>query len=376
MACLQVCPMSCIHIEKDSAGNIYPKINPDQCISCGKCRRSCPALNPPPLHSSVKAYAVWSLDDQDRKSSTSGAAASVFYQEALSQGAWICGVKYEKDFHVNHILTNDPGDIAHFKQSKYVFSETNHIYQSIQEKLMDGEKVLFISLPCKVAGLLQFLGKSYDNLLTVDIVCHGTPSYDRLFQHIETVAHGEQIQKLRFRNENEFAFELTNQSQTVYRKMGRQDPYLAAFLEGLGYRPSCYQCAYARQKRLADLTICDFWGLGQEIPFEHPYTGAISAVLINSDSGQRFFEQCKTHLFWEERQVQEVLKGNAQLNHPTPIHAKSKQFEQVYFESGLEQAVQICLKEEISADRKQLRQRELRKKLRKTAGVFLKRYRG
>lgn len=376
MACAQACPVHCIKTTTDKQGNIYPEINHSTCISCGRCQHSCPELNALPAVPPQKAYAVWSLDTADRKSSASGGAASVFYQKALSMGYWICGAEYTEQFHVVHTVTRDAQKITRYKQSKYVFSETDPSYSEIQQLLNNGEKVLFISLPCKVAGLLRFLGKPFENLITVDIVCHGTPSQDRLYRHILEVSHGKQTDQLKFRQDNEFCFDLQYGSQTIYHKIGRQDNYLAAFLSGLGYRDSCYQCSYAKAERIADLTICDFWGLGQEIPFDHPYTGSISAVLINSEAGQRFFESCKNRFFYEERPVQEAIKGNAQLNHPTPSHPKRVQFEKECELHGFEPAVQTCLNEEITAHKKELSRQQLRQTLRKTAGIFIKRYRG
>lgn len=376
MACAQVCPVQCITTTKDKQGNIFPQINHKLCISCGRCQCSCPTLTLLPGVVPKAAYAVWSLDDADRRSSASGGAASVFYQTALAMGYWICGTEYTDKFHVVHTVTRDPQKIARYKQSKYVFSETDGSYPEIQALLNQGEKVLFISLPCKVAGLLRFLGKPYDNLITVDIVCHGTPSHDRLYQHILDVLKGRHADRLKFRQDNTFCFDLQCNTKSVYHKIGQQDTYLAAFLAGLDYRDSCYQCTYARQERIADLTICDFWGLGQEIPFDHPYTGSISAVLINSDAGRCFFTSSQDLLFWEERPVWEALKGNAQLNYPTHLHPKREQFDAECELHGFEQAVRTCLHEEIAAHKKELSRQQLRQALRKTAGMFIKRYRG
>lgn len=376
MACVQACPFQCIKIRKDTQGNIFPEIKQDACISCGRCQRSCPVLVPISSNYPQNAYAVWSLDDTDRKTSASGGAASVFYQTALSMGYWICGTEYIQDFHVVHTVTRDPQQITRYKQSKYVFSETGDSYGQILKLLTQGEKVLFVSLPCKVAGLLRFLGKPFSNLITVDIVCHGTPSYERLHQHILEISAGKQTDQLKFRQDNEFCFDLKHGKQSVYHKTGRQDAYLAAFLSGLDYRDSCYQCSYAKPERISDLTICDFWGLGQEIPFDHPYTGSVSAVLINSEAGRKFFTSSQSRLFWEKRPVQEALKGNAQLNYPTSSHPKREQFEKECELHGFEQAVRICLREEIAADKKQLLRQQFRKGLRKAAGIFIKRYRG
>lgn len=378
MACLQVCPVKCISVREDDIGDLYPYIDRDICVECGSCMKVCPEISinrKDCFKKSDQVYAVWSLNTNNRSASASGGAAAEFYESALNQGYWICGVKYEEQYHVRHSLTKDPKEISAFRQSKYVYSEIEDIYGQIKELLRKKEKVLFISLPCKVAGLYSFLGdKLTGNLLTVDIVCHGTPPYAQLKEHIKKVAILNS-EKLIFRKENEFLFEVTDNNKIVYSKIGRQDNYLAAFLDGLNYRPSCYNCSYARPERISDITIGDFWGLGSETPWNHPYTGSISAVLINTEKGRKFWDECRERFFSEERSVEEAVKGNAQLNHPTPAHPKRAEFEALYKQKGFEEAVQICLKDEIKQDRKKQEKIEFRRNLRKIAGIVIPRYR-
>lgn len=378
MACLQTCPVKCISAREDNIGDLYPYIDRDTCIECGSCAKVCPEISTnrkSSLKKADRAYAVWSLNTNSRSASASGGAASEFYESALNQEYWICGVKYEEQYHVRHSLTKDQKDISAYRQSKYVYSETVDIYRKIKELLQKDEKVLFISLPCKVAGLYSFLGdRLAENLLTVDIVCHGTPPYAQLKEHIKKVA-SLNAEKLIFRKENEFLFEITDNNKIVYSEIGRQDNYLAAFLEGLNYRPSCYNCSYARPERISDITIGDFWGLGTEIPWNHPYTGSISAVLINTEKGRKFWDECSDRLFSEERSVEEAVKGNAQLNHPTPAHPKRAEFEALYKQKGFDEAVQICLKDEIKQDRKKQDKVQFRRELRKIAGIVIPRYR-
>lgn len=377
MACKTICPKSCINIEKDNLGHCYPVIDKGRCIICGKCQRSCPELNANEFHSSRAAYAAWSLDLESRKSSTSGGVAATFYEEALKDGFLICGVKYTDDLHVIHMISNEKESIASFKQSKYVYSESVDVYKEIQQELEQGNKVLFISLPCKVAGLTKYLGKKYKNLITVDIVCHGTPSYSNLRDHIQYIDKNKKASSLRFREDNECMFVLQDSNgNSIYKKVGRTDSYLAAFLEGINYRESCYNCSYARPERISDITICDFWGLGTEIPFDHPYSGAISAILINTDSGEEFFYKCKKALFTEERPVKEAIRGNAQLNAPSVMHSKRAEFEKLYKSVGFEQAVNQCLSVEMQTEVRKIRKRQIRVFIRKVAGIFIKRYRG
>lgn len=376
MACVSACPRQCIDIVKGKLGHLYPKIIGEQCIECGKCRRICPEIVPLTFHSVSKSYAAWSLDRENHKSSASGGAAAEFYYQALHDDFWICGVEYRENFHVVHTLTDSMETVSRFKQSKYVYSEMGTVYVEIEKLLKRNKKVLFISLPCKVAGLLGFLGKHYCNLLTVDIVCHGTPSHENLRNHIFNMDKEKKASKLKFRIENEFLFDLSDAAGTdIYRRIGREDTYLAAFLEGLNYRDSCYYCSYAKPERVSDITICDFWGLGLELPFDHPYMGAVSAVLVNTEYGRSFVEKCKRRLFMEERPVWEAVKGNAQLKAPTEIHPKRKAFESLYKTHGFEVAVKRCLNEEITKESRRLLKRRLRRMVRGVVGIFIKKYR-
>lgn len=375
-ACRAVCPAGCIQVEEDELGNPYPEIDPVSCRECGLCGRVCPEQCGMEFREIQQAYAVWSLDAAGRKRSASGGAAAEFYAEAIDQGWLICGVAYQDEFRAVHILSNEKKDIEAFRQSKYVYSEMTDIYEGIRIALKEQKKVLFISLPCKVAGLKSWLRGNEENLLTVDIICHGTPSCHLLQEHIRNMADISGGCELGFREENEFRFWLRNhEGEKLYCRTGRTDTYLAAFLEGLDYRASCYQCKYARPERIADLTIGDFWGLGSVVPFDHPYTGSVSAVMINSEKGRVFFEQCKDRLFAEERPVEEAVRGNAQLNSPTPEHRARKEFEEVYGTAGFEQAVKACLADEIRQERKTLAKRRIRAGLRTAAGVFIRKYR-
>ena len=376
MACVQVCPSHAIVINYDELGNAYPRISEDKCIHCGSCRRHCPEQLALADAMPQVAYACWSLDTDNRKTSASGGAAAEFYAASLEDGYWICGAEYTSNGSVVHTLSRDFGSIRRYKQSKYVFSDTADVYTKIKGLLDQGSKVLMISLPCKIAGLLALLGKTYENLLTVDIVCHGTPPAKMLQDHILKVAGVGDDFTIHFREDNLFLLSVESQGKTLYQKIGKEDEYLAAFLSGLNYRDSCYQCKYAKPERISDITICDFWGLGAEIPFEHPYTGSISAVLLNTQNGADFFEQCRSRLFAEERPVSEAIKGNAQLNSPTPMHPARDAFVDGCVARGFNPTVSELLKDEITTARRDNRRSACRKALRKFAGIFIKRYRG
>ena len=323
-ACVQVCPRHCISYKND-----VMVLSPSECIDCDLCASVCPVVNYDTFNFRYPqtAYAAWSLDPSDRSSSTSGGVASVLYQQALQMGWYITGAIYNSDHEAELCVTDQPDMIAQFKQSKYVYSFSRDCYRKIKDLLQHNHPVLFIGLPCQVAGLLKYVGEKHSLLTTVDIICHGTPGQNVLRNYIRARDPACRASQLTFRSDNEFCFLLRdNKNRKIYRKYGKTDEYLAAFLTGLDYQEQCYSCRYARPERISDLTIGDFWGLGAKTPFHHPYTGAVSLVLVNSIEGAKLLAQCKEKLFLEQREVQEGISGNAQLQYPTPIPVQREKF--------------------------------------------------
>lgn len=60
--------------------------------------------------------------------------------------------------------------------SKYLQARVGNTYKQVKDDLLAGKLVLFSGTGCQVNGLKSFLGKDYDNLLCVDVICHGAPS--------------------------------------------------------------------------------------------------------------------------------------------------------------------------------------------------------
>lgn len=60
-------------------------------------------------------HAVWSLNTNSRSASASGGVASEFYEFALNQEYWICGARYEEQYHVRHSLTKLQKEISAYR---------------------------------------------------------------------------------------------------------------------------------------------------------------------------------------------------------------------------------------------------------------------
>lgn len=373
-ACINVCTKKCISYAVDENGFSYPQIDDNECINCGACRKVCHVLNDVEKKYPLKAYATWSSDPEDRKSSTSGGAASVFYNTILQDNGMCFGATFDNNLSVV-IKGYSDSKVSEFKNSKYVHSEMGGNYRIIKDKLIQGHKVIFIGLPCQVAAIKTFLEKDYDNLILVDIICHGTPPDKHLKEHILSIEKNKKSKTsfIKFREDNSFYFCSYSDNSCFYRKHKELDTYLLSFFDALNYYESCYNCKYACNNRVSDITIGDFWGLGLEVPFDHPYSGAISLVLINTLKGENFFKITKDKLFWEERPVKEALKGNDQLNRPSKINKNRNLFIELYKEKGFDVASHTIYKDHIDKYKKILRKQEAKNTVKKVAKKLLRR---
>lgn len=366
-ACVNACPKNAIKYIKDEYGYEYPQIDRNLCVNCGLCVKSCHILNNVERNIPQKAYAVWSDDPVDRATSTSGGAASVFYHKVIENNGICYGATYDENLKVV-IKGYSDSRVTEFKNSKYVHSDMSDTYVKIKRNLIEGKLVIFIGLPCQVAALRTYLKTEYRNLILVDIVCHGTPPQDYLTSHIGTLEqkYKKKADIVKFRNDNEYYFTLLRKGEkkpfvSVHKDI---DTYLLSFFESLTYYESCYNCKYACNQRVADITIGDFWGLGLEVPFDHPYTGSISLVLVNNYKGLEFFEGVKDKIFCEERPVSEAIKGNAQLNTPSKRNRHRDDFLKLVKNNSFDSSVKSIYSEHIKKHKPIVMKNHIKRKIR------------
>lgn len=343
-ACSNICPTNCIEFSANEDGHIVPKIDSSRCIECGLCQKTCPANQSPTLNRPQNAFAAWSLDEDDRSTSTSGGAASVFSTEVINLGGVVYGATQVNNGNLKHERINDIGDLCKIKGSKYVQSHIENSYKRVKEDLLDNITVLFIGTPCQIAGLKSFLGKDYYNLITVDIICHGVPAQKMLQDHLFDKIGHLNFDSISFRDKDGYHIKILKKENILYEESLYRDYYYMGFMKSLFYRESCYSCIYACQNRISDITIGDFWGLGKEKPFLHPMEGGISLILPITDKGKAFLESCKSNLFLEEREITEAVNGNSQLMSPSKKHKNLDKFKKMYKKYGFEIAAIKCLK--------------------------------
>ena len=296
-ACYSLCPKKAIKMVSNTEGFLFPQINNDLCIECGLCEKICPVLNPITKENELTAaYAIINNDEEIRLQSSSGGVFSVIAQDVIKQNGIVFGAKFDNDFNVVHGFTDSIEGLSDFRGSKYVQSAIGDSYKSCKNFLDEGRQVLFSGTPCQIAGLQSFLGKNYDNLLLVDIICHGVPSPLLWTEYKKTLEKkfASRIVKTAFRRKDygwkQYSLAVTFGNASEYCNTLRQDSYLKLFLKDVCLRESCYNCKYKTEKRIADITIADFWGVQNEYPELDDDKGT-SFVITHSDKGKFSIEK-------------------------------------------------------------------------------------
>lgn len=368
-ACKSICPKKAISVTEDRLGKTIPKIDAEICIDCGLCSKICPVNKKPDFHKIQKCFAAYTKNDKDREECASGGIASTFARKIFEQGGLIAGSVFEGGIPKQKLLS-ESDDWEKIKGSKYVQSFTDTSYHDTKQALENGKKVLYTGTPCQIDGLYGFLRKDYENLITVDLICHGTPPVKYLNEYCESVCKGQKYTDVTFRGKDDYYFVVKNNNETLYRKKSGLDPYYTAFYDGMIARDNCFSCPYAQPDRVSDITIGDFWGINWST-LKIPRPQKISVILANTQKGLEFIDSLKDTLYIEERDIKEAIDGNAQLRRPSVLHPERSVFTEKYPQIGFVKAVNTsAIRNKIK--REQIHQTILYRGLRKCKRILKK----
>ena len=337
MACYNICPKNCITMEYNKYGELQPKIDESKCIHCNLCRKVCPNNSPINKNTPVTAFATWSKDENDRKTSTSGAVASILYKEAIDNGYIVFGTSFDENLILKHSYTDNKEEALKYKGSKYCQSDIGKNYENVGRFLKEDKKIIFIGTPCQIQGLNKYLEvKNIDkeNLITVDLVCHGVPSQQYLTNYINYLEkkYKRKATNVSFRDSENYVLKLFNENELICSITKDRDLYATAFLLAMLQRESCLDCKYATSNRVSDITIGDFWGIQNDdkINDEEKHKG-ISLVLVNTQKGNDFFNKCTSNnVFYEEKKLEEAINGSVHLRRPSKRNEFRKKFRKQY----------------------------------------------
>lgn len=334
-ACAAQCPRSCITMTEGDDGIILPLLDTNTCIECHSCEKVCPVLNVPERHEPQQAYAAWSNDAEERRTSASGGVAIEIYKYAISKGWKVVGASQNEDFSVTHKVVSTIEELPPLKNSKYVFSDAYDAFDKIKSLLKEGERIVFIGLPCQVAALRNLFHDD-EKLLLIEVVCHGTTPLSYLRQHIHylELREGHIAKRMSFRDPNTDTYTYTF---TLYDEKGEPfyaqqikdgDTYQIGYHKAINYRENCYHCPFARTKRVSDICLSDYKGLGK---YSHTsYSNKkVSCILVYSNKGQQIIDILirNKQIHADEKPIQEPIEGDRQLREPS-----SKRYERLVFE--------------------------------------------
>lgn len=273
-ACASLCPHDAIRMVADEEGFLYPQINENQCSDCGLCERVCPAQKPAAYHPQQvrRGFLIQHSNSSILFDSTSGGFFTPIAEWTFQQGGAVCAATFDHQFHVIHAFAEAGTDLHPFRGSKYVQSDLGNCFVRIREMLNAGRLVTFVGTTCQVYGLKAFLGKEYDQLYTVDLVCHGVASpklWDAYLQYQQKKYHS-QITDVRFRSKlygyqsSRMKIDFANGRTSAQDAMA--DLMLRSFYSDIASRPSCYSCPFRVLERCSDFSIYDAYKAHQLLP--------------------------------------------------------------------------------------------------------------
>lgn len=316
--CLNICPIGAINFENDIYGFEYPVINKEKCIDCGLCSKKCPSINPPLNNNKVIACGVaYALDEETRRQGSSGGIFGLFAKEIIKQGGVVFGAAFDENLKLITTSAQTNGELRPLYKSKYLLCDTNSSFEEIKKILESGHIVLYTSSPCQIAALKLYLKKNYENLLTIEFICHGVGS-QTLFDN--SIAYYENKKKIKIKK-FEFRYKKRTTSRCFYieyEKNGKIKekaeyyfffPYYYGYYKNYVERENCRQCIYASKNRVADMTIGDF----HEITKHHPEINrekGCSMLLVNTEKGYEWLNKVKSQMFFQSLDKEILYKNN------------------------------------------------------------------
>lgn len=293
-ACVQKCPKQCILMHEDEKGFLYPQVDLNKCIDCHLCEKICPSLNQEEPSEPFACYAAKNTDEDIRKQSSSGGIFTAIAEKIIAEDGVVFGASFDDNWQVVHSYVKFKDDLELFRGSKYVQSKIGEAYVEAEVFLNEGYKVLFSGTPCQIAGLKHFLRKEYDNLLTIEVVCHGAPSpmvWREYLGSLKLKNIGSILHKDKSTGWREYSFTIKDvKGKIIFTERASDNKYLMAFRRNLTLRPSCFLCPAKAGKSRADITLADYWGIERLFPQMDDNKGT-SFICVNTNKGRTLIDQ-------------------------------------------------------------------------------------
>ena len=346
--CSVVCPVACISMEEDQSGFIHPVIDNNRCTHCSACAKKCIALVGKKSSAyPVKSYSCWNVDEAVRGQSSSGGIFTAIAETAIEKGGVVFGAEYTAPLTVEHCSADSVDALDGFRGSKYQPSHAWKAYVEVKTLLKKGKHVLFSGTPCQIAAIQNLTGNP-DNLVCIDIACHGVPSLKILREKCASL--GGDVAWIDFRNKRTGWKDYTcvfhaNNGQEIAHEIASESDFMRGYIANYYIRESCENCTFATMPRSGDISLADCWikvhdGTDKE-------DKGITAVLINSEKGEKLFNSARQKMTLEAISLHHLLKGTPTLTHGSTPSDRRSLFWHDYMQYGYEKTMKKYFATEI-----------------------------
>ena len=329
-ACASTCPVDCIRMVEDKEGFLQPKVDGKKCIGCHRCEKTCPILNKEPIKKGqTKAFAAINKDEAVRMRSSSGGVFHALAKWVVEQGGVVFGARFDEHWEVMHDYAETLEGVEAFMGSKYIQSRIGNTYKQAKTFLEDGRWVLFSGTPCQLGGLRAYLGKEYDRLVQVDLICHGVPSPKVWRSYLKENLKRGVVKTVSFRDkENGWKDSqnvLISATANTIRERQMDNLFFRGFIRNVYLRRSCYSCQFRSCHRNSDLTIADYWGVQDLCPEMFDDKGT-SLVFSHTRLGNEMIQQKGSGVVYMEQALDDAVRYNPSMESDVPKDNRRRWF--------------------------------------------------
>ena len=200
----------------------------------------------------------------------------------------------------------------------------------------------------RLKGLNLLLNKTYDNLITSEIICHGVPSPKvfKLYKKSLTKKYNSNIKDIRFRDKilgwNKFSYVTEFENNEIYSKTLNDDIYMKGFLSDLYLRPSCYECRAKNFSSNSDISLADYWGVERKHS-EFDDDKGTSLVLVNTKKGKDIFEKISCNMEVIKTDMEYAIENNPCIVRSVKYNKNRDKFFKLIEKENLESSIRKCI---------------------------------